>query len=86
MSRLNERVELLVRDRAFKKRLRTFAIINKTYTNQLSLFLSDAFHIYENQITPILNEYQMIKVSSKIVAEFEKKSLHHATTTTTTTE
>lgn len=70
MSKLSERVELLVRERAFKKRLRTFAVINKAYSTELSAFLSDAFQIYKDQITPVLEKYQMIEVSGKIVVKF----------------
>lgn len=65
MSELSERVELLVRERAFKKRLRTFAVINKAYTTELSSFLSDAFQIYKYQITPVLEKYQIIPVNTK---------------------
>lgn len=44
----------------------TFVVGNKTLVDFVS-FLSDVFHVYKNGIAPILNTFNIIKISRRIV-------------------
>lgn len=70
MVNLNDRVELFLRNCAFKKRLQTFAVLNKTHFD-LNYFLKDSVQLYKSQIELILSMHNIIKVSSKIVVEMQ---------------
>lgn len=64
-------VEVEFRESAFRRRMLTFAIVNK---NQIELnpFFEDAFPHFEKQINKILREHGMIKVNICLSLEFEK--------------
>lgn len=68
-----ESVELQVRNSAFDRRLRTFAIVNKVPRLDIEDFLKDAFHLYEREIVNAVGEYNMIKSMTVFVAEYEKE-------------
>lgn len=72
MENINDRVELQVRDRAFNRRLFTFAILNKAQHIDIELFLKDAFYIYQPELHRFLDEHNMVKSMTILTAEFEK--------------
>lgn len=72
MTNVNDRVELQIRDRVFNRRIHTFAIVNKDHID-IESFLNDAFHIYESEVTRILEEFNIVKSLTIFAAEFEKK-------------
>lgn len=68
-----DRVELQVRAGAFNRRIHTFAILDKMERIDIDAFLKDAFYIYEAELERTIELHKMIKSSSILVAEFEKK-------------
>ncbi|XP_055306011.1 uncharacterized protein LOC129570437 [Sitodiplosis mosellana] len=76
MENINKRVELEVCESAFNKRLRTFNIVNKVARVDIEEFLWDAFDIYKSEISSIHELHNMVKSSTTLVAEFEKKILN----------
>lgn len=65
-------VEFRKRASAYDNRILTFSIVNKGHID-LQAFLSDAFHIYEAQLSSITAHHDYIKTTSIFVADFEKK-------------
>lgn len=68
----SENVVLQVRDSAFNRRIRTFAIVNKVQHIDIEAFLKDAFYIYRTELTRTLEERNMVKTMTIFVAEFQK--------------
>lgn len=66
-------VELQVRERAFNRRILTFAIVNKGHIN-IEAFLNDSFNIYESEVTKTLEKFNIVKSSTVFAAEFERKN------------
>lgn len=71
----NASVELQNLERAFNRRIRTFAIVNKGHS-EIEAILNDAFNIYRVELTHILEEYSLVKTLSVFAAEFEKKNVN----------
>lgn len=65
-------VEFRMRASAYDDRILTFAIVNNGHID-IPAFLSDAFHIYEAQLSSVITHHDYIKTTSTFVAEFEKK-------------
>lgn len=57
----SERVLLQIRNTAFDKRIRTFAIVNRVPRVDIEGFLIDAFPIYENEMAHTVEEHSMVK-------------------------
>lgn len=72
MESLNDRIEFQAIDKAFNRRIRTFAVVNKVHVD-ISEFLNDAFRIYQTELVRTLEEHNIIKTMAILVAEFEKK-------------
>lgn len=66
-----DHIELQVRDRAFNRRIKTFAIVNKDHVD-VRAFLNDAARIYKYVVSNTVNEHRSIKTLSVFVVEFEK--------------
>lgn len=49
----------------------TFVLVIKTRVDFVSFF-SDVFHVYKNGIALILNTFNIIKISRRVVAKFKK--------------
>ncbi|XP_055306814.1 uncharacterized protein LOC129571069, partial [Sitodiplosis mosellana] len=75
MENANELVELEVCESAFNRRLHTFNIVNKVTRVDIKGFLWDAFPIYKLEISSTHELHNMVKSSTTLVAEFEKKIL-----------
>lgn len=72
MEKVNQRVELQVLETAFERRIHNFAIVNKEHID-IAEFLNDSFDIYQTELKRNLEEYNMVKSMSILVAEYEKK-------------
>lgn len=72
MANLNESVELQNRECAFNKRINSFAVVNNKHLD-IAEFLSDAFPIYQTELMRNLEERNIVKSMTILVAEFEKK-------------
>lgn len=70
----DDHIELQIRDSAFKRRIHTFAIVNKDHID-VRAFLNDASRIYEYIVSHTLEKYHLIKTFTVFVAEFEKKTV-----------
>lgn len=66
-----DHIELQVRDRAFNRRIKTFAIVNKDHVD-VRAFLDDASRIYKYVVENSVSEHRLIKTLSIFAAEFEK--------------
>lgn len=75
MENVESRVELQIRERAFNRRIHTFAIVNKNHVD-IEDFLSDAYHQYQSEVLRILNEFNIVKSMTIFAAEFEKKNVN----------
>lgn len=64
-------VEVELRESAFRRRMSTFAIVNKNHI-ELIPFFEDAFTHFEKQIRSILREQDMMKVNICLGLESEK--------------
>lgn len=71
MANNSDRVELQVRERAFNRRIRTFAIVNKAHID-IDPFLDDAYPIYQSELSRLIEEYTFVKTLTIFTAEFEK--------------
>lgn len=67
------RIEVEVRDTAFRRRIETFAIVNNDVHFDVDVFLLDAYSLYEREISRIIERKNMVKTLTVFVAEFEKK-------------
>lgn len=65
-------VEFRMQASAYKNRILAFAIVNNGHID-IRAFLSDAFDIYEAELSSIIERHNYIKTTSTFVAEFEKK-------------
>lgn len=68
---MSSRIELVARSSAFSKRLESFAVINHEHID-IQEFLADAFHYFKSKVSEVIENLQLIKVSTCFVAEFEK--------------
>lgn len=69
---MSERIELEERSSAFRRRLRTFAVVNIEHID-IRDFLIDAFESYiQPIITKVIAEYTLIKVNAVFKAVFSK--------------
>lgn len=71
MTNNSDRVELQVRERAFSRRISTFAIVNKDHID-IEAFLNDAYPIYQSELSRLVQNFTFVKTLATFTAEFEK--------------
>lgn len=66
-----QRVDFEFRERAFQRRMLTFAVVNRDHI-EIAQFLNDAREYYINEITSVLNVQLSVKVGTCIHLTLEK--------------
>lgn len=68
---MSHRVHYDMRASAFSRRMLTFAIVNDEHID-IRDFLTDSFNIFDHEITRIIKDHFIVKLSACFVAVFEK--------------